>query len=242
MKIKPIYKSFLTNNTVRSIVAVIIKVYIKIVFFTSKIEIHNFEPFMNHIQDNKAAIIIAWHGQVFILPAYFKHFFDKIKFNRNVCVLSSKHNDGRLAAEVVKRFGFKQIFGSSINKKRKNCVEKSGAIKSIIIMMKEIKNNSLIFLAPDGPRGPIHKINSEIVNIAKKHKTPIFSLTISYSLKKQFKSWDKFQLPFPFGKIVIDFLEPLLTTKDSDFEECNLALERRMNKIFKDDKKSKREI
>jgi lysophospholipid acyltransferase (LPLAT)-like uncharacterized protein len=173
---------------------------------------------------------------------YFRYLFNKIKFSRNVCVLSSKHNDGKLAAEVVKKFGFRQIFGSTINKKRKNCVEKSGAIESIMIMMREIRNRSIVFLAPDGPRGPIHKINSEIVNIAKKHETPIFSLAISYSFKKQFNSWDRFQLPFPFGKIIIDFLEPLYTTKSDDFEESNLILRKRMNKIFENDKKLKRKI
>ena len=51
--------------------------------------------------------------------------------------------------------------------------------------MREIKNGSSIHLAPDGPRGPLRKINSEIVNIAKKTDTPIFPVAIKYSLKKQ---------------------------------------------------------
>jgi lysophospholipid acyltransferase (LPLAT)-like uncharacterized protein len=237
MGFKQLYKKLLGKRIIRGIGVFIIRIYIKIVFLTSKIETNNPEEFINHIQSGRAAIIVAWHGRVFILPSYFRDFFDKIKFDRDVCVLSSKHNDGQLAAEVANKFGFKQIFGSSINRKRKNCVEKSGAIKSIMVIIRELKNNSLIFLAPDGPRGPIHKMNSEIVNIAKKHETTIFSVAISYSLKKQFNSWDRFQLPFPFGKIIVEFLEPMPILKDSNFEESNLILEERMNKIVENDEK-----
>ena len=128
-------------------------------------------------------------------------------------------------------FNFKEIFGSTINRNKLHQAQESGAVKSIMIIMREIKNGSSIHLAPDGPRGPLRKINSEIVNIAKKTDTPIFPVAIKYSLKKQLKSWDEFQIPFPFGKIVVDYLEPLHVDKSSDFEESNLILEERMNEF-----------
>ena len=75
-------------------------------------------------------------------------------------------------------------------------------------------------------------MNSEIVNIAKKTCTPIFPVAINYQLKKQLKSWDEFQIPFPFGKIVVEYLKPIYVYKDSDFMEYNLILEKQMNKAM----------
>lgn len=83
----------------------------------------------------------------------------------------------------------------------------------------------------------LEKINSEIVNIAKKNSTPIFPVAINYSFKKQLNSWDEFQIPFPFGKILVEYLQPLYIDKNSDFSESNSILEERMNKIFENELK-----
>jgi lysophospholipid acyltransferase (LPLAT)-like uncharacterized protein len=88
----------------------------------------------------------------------------------------------------------------------------------------------VIFLTPDGPRGPYHKINSKIVDIAGEYGVAMFTLGVSYSLKKQLKSWDKFWLPLPFGKIIVEFWEPMYVPKGDDFEKYKIDLEDRMTK------------
>ena len=233
MKIK--FKDFLKNKILKScvvqnILCYIISFYIKIVFYTSKIEIKGYtDEYLNLLINNKATFVITWHGRIFIAPMIVKTLLKKINYKKQACVLSSKHRDGKIASKTMNIFGFKEIFGSTINKNKLHQAQESGAVRSIMIIMKEIKNGSSIHLAPDGPRGPMRKINSEIVNIAKKTSTPIFPVSINYSLKKQLKSWDKFQIPLPFGKITVEYLEPLYINKDSDFNESNFILEKRMN-------------
>lgn len=228
-------KDFFKNNILKkdifqTIICWLISIYIRFVYFTSKVEIKGYtEEYLNLLINNKATFVITWHGKIFIAPMIVNTLLKKINYKKQPCVLSSKHRDGKLASKTMNIFNFKEIFGSTINRNKLHQAEESGAVKSIIIIMREIKNGSSIHLAPDGPRGPIRKINSEIVNIAKKTSTPVFPVVINYSLKKQLKSWDEFQIPFPFGKIVVEYLEPLHTNKDSDFNESNIILENKMN-------------
>lgn len=235
MTIKDFIKNkILKHNLVQTIICYIISLYIKLVFYTSKLEITGHtEEYLNLLINNKATFVITWHGKIFIAPMIVRTLLKKINYKKQPCVLSSKHRDGKLASKTMAIFNFKEIFGSTINRNKLHQAQESGAVKSIMIIMREIKNGSSIHLAPDGPRGPLRKINSEIVNIAKKTDTPIFPVAIKYSLKKQLKSWDEFQIPFPFGKIIVDYLEPLYINKNSDFEESNLILEDRMNKFNK---------
>jgi lysophospholipid acyltransferase (LPLAT)-like uncharacterized protein len=135
----------------------------------------------------------------------------------------------------MKIFNFKEIVGSTFNEKKLFMSEESGAVKSIMVIMREIKVGSSIHLAPDGPRGPVRKMNSKVIDIAKKFGTPVFPVAISYSIKKQLSSWDEFQIPLPFGKVYVEYLEPLKPEKNSDSDESNSLLEARMNKIFAND-------
>lgn len=234
-------KNILQKNLIQTIVCYIISIYLKFVFLTSKVKITGHtEEYLNLLIKNKSTFVITWHGRIFVAPMIVRTLLKKINYKKQPCVLSSKHRDGQLASKTMKIFHFKEIFGSTINKNKLYQAEESGAVKSIMIIMREIKNGSSIHLAPDGPRGPIRKINSEIVNIAKKTCTPIFPVAISYSLKKQLSSWDEFQIPIPFGKILVEYLEPLYIDKNSDFDESNTTLEKKMNKIFENDKLVKR--
>ena len=47
----------------------------------------------------------------------------------------------------------------------------------------------------------IKKINGEILNMAKISGATIFAISYSTSNFIEFKSWDKFKFPLPFGKI-----------------------------------------
>ena len=55
-------------------------------------------------------------------------------------------------------------------------------------------------IASDGPRGPRMRVNGGIISLAKVSNVPIVPLTFSASPLHVFSSWDRFSLPFPFGR------------------------------------------
>lgn len=225
-------KKILKSTPVQYVLCRIIAAYIKIVFWTSKVQIIGVDRYLELMKNNKSNFVITWHGKIFIAPMIVKTLTKRIEYNKKPCVLNSKHSDGQLASKVMKLFNFEEIFGSTINQRKIEQAHNSGAAKSIIIMLKKIKNGTSIHLSPDGPRGPIRKINSEVIAIAKKTNIPIFPVVIEYSFKKQLKSWDEFQIPLPFGKIICVYQEPIYPNEYNNSDIVEHVLENRMNEIF----------
>ena len=68
----------------------------------------------------------------------------------------------------------------------------------------ENDNQAVVAITNDGPKGPMHIAKSKSLEIAKKFNAQIITVTGDATKKWTFNSWDKFHLPKPFGKIVIN--------------------------------------
>ena len=66
--------------------------------------------------------------------------------------------------------------------------------------VKALKNGASVGITPDGPRGPRYQASLGIIVMARLAGVDI--LPVSYSSTKGtfIKSWDRFFLPFPFGR------------------------------------------
>jgi lysophospholipid acyltransferase (LPLAT)-like uncharacterized protein len=138
--------------------------------------------------------------------------------------LVSPHRDGLIVGRALKRFGFNPIFGSSSR----------GGASAIKEMVKAIQNGSDMGIVPDGPRGPRHRLQLGVIELARRTGNPILPLAFSASKKKIFKTWDRFLLPYPFSKGVFVWGEPIYVESDLDrnaFEEKRLFVEKRLNEI-----------
>lgn len=228
-KINSFVKDVLSLCFVQYALCFIISLYMRFVYRTSKIIVKGHtEEYLNSLQKNNSNAVFTWHGRIFMASPFIEKLIKKISYKGNLLTVASKHKDGNLAFMAMSFFGFKKIEGSTANKNRKG--EDSGAFSSALRILKELKNgDSSIFIALDGPRGPKFKINSNIVGLAQKTESTVFPVVISYSRKKEFNSWDKFQLPFPFSKIIYDFLEPIELKKDMNTEQIENEIETKMN-------------
>ena len=100
-----------------------------------------------------------------------------------------------------------------------------------------LKGNICV-LAADAPRGPKYKMNTKVSEIVKKTKTAITYASISYKYKKQFNTWDAFQMPYPFNTIIIDYGKLIVPQDNDDCEEINKKLEKELNKTTKTNDKN----
>lgn len=238
-KLNQIIKDILSLFFVQYIISFIISLYIRFVYKTSKIIVKGYtEEYLNSLQKNNSNVVFTWHGRICIAGAFIESFLKKISYKGNIYTISSKHKDGNIASISMSFFGFKKIEGSSVNNKRVRKKDDSGALSSAIRILRELRgNNASIFMAPDGPKGPRCKINSNIMGLAQKTESTVFPVIISYSKKKEFNSWDKFQLPLPFSKIIIDFLKPVNLNKELDVEQIKKEVEEKMNKVMEENDK-----
>ncbi|MGI4775933.1 MAG: lysophospholipid acyltransferase family protein [Janthinobacterium lividum] len=140
----------------------------------------------NYIPKFDKTIFVLWHNRLAFGPKIFLT-------NRKTFALVSPHSDGKLISKIVSMFGLGIIEGSS----NKNPI---GALKKIILNLNCGHN---VIITPDGPRGPVYKVSSNLVGVAQKYNSKVVPLTVSCSKYFLLNSWDRLILPLPFNNILV---------------------------------------
>lgn len=231
---KQFIKDLLSNKFVIKLIAWFLHFYIYLVFKTSKIIIKgDYENVIKYVKGGKGIVLFTWHGRSIVAPMELKRIFEKeFKNGREIVVLSSFHKDGKIASTIMSTYNIGVIEGSTINPKKGSSKNKK-SLTSLRTTMKALTDGAICVLAPDGPRGPAFKINTKITDIVKKTKTAIVCISGSYKRKKEFKSWDFFQLAWPFNTIIIEYGKVVEISEDEDIDNTNLSLEKALNEMTK---------
>ena len=190
------------------VIPFILYLLVKIIYFTNKKVFHH-----PKLKDGESFIFVAWHGDLLAQPInYFTN-----RPNGIVRTMISQSKDGEIIAKVYSLFGIDSIRGSS----------SKGATKALISTIREIKAGVDVALTPDGPRGPRHTIADGVIAIAQKSGARIIVLNSKPTSYWQFKSWDKFILPKPFGKTDFYMSEPF-NISDFEFEKARNFIKDKM--------------
>ncbi len=204
-------KRLLKYSYTQIILSYLLAGYIRLVMLTNskKFDIHP-DAYI-FMRGEKNAIFAFWHGRMMLLPA--------INPPLKMHVLISEHRDGKLISQVIHHFGQDTVVGSS---------SKGGteAVRNIVRLLKKGDN---ISITPDGPRGPNQQAEMGIVTIAKLSQKPILPVTFFSSKHKRLKSWDRFMVAKPFGRIVFCVGAPIVIEQAD--EAARIAVQTSMNKL-----------
>ncbi|MBT3392949.1 MAG: lysophospholipid acyltransferase family protein [Elusimicrobiaceae bacterium] len=199
------------------IVAWLIYIYLMIVGVTKKIK-HKFpENYKNLKQENKPCIYAFWHNQ----QAFVLYLTSKFEADRKVCCLISLSKDGEYIARTAHKFGIKAMRGST----------SKGGFSALRGLIDIADANYSLAITPDGPRGPVYTIQPGIIYLAKKTGLPIVPVACQITNKISAGSWDKFQVPLPFGSASYVYGEPIHIAPDKDLKEARLELKDTLNQL-----------
>lgn len=148
-----------------------------------------------------------WHGRMLLIPFIYP--------GSAMHVLISIHRDGEIIANVMKRFGFHLVRGSS----------KKGGAAALREMLQLLKENKDLAVTPDGPKGPVERIKPGIVEVARLSGKAIIPVTFSASPCARATSWDRFMIPYPFSRGVLYVGDPVRYEKGEDMESFRLRVE-----------------
>jgi lysophospholipid acyltransferase (LPLAT)-like uncharacterized protein len=144
------------------------------------------------------AILVFFHGRQFLLAG--------VMADRGIGLIISLSRDGELQTRVMTGLGFKVVRGSA---------SRSGA-RGLIGMRKLLAQGYHASFAVDGPKGPIHEVKPGAVYLAKKTGYPLVSIAASARPAHIFsRAWDKYLLPWPFGKGAVILGDPLYFDDDT---------------------------
>ena len=114
------------------------------------------------------------------------------------CIVSPS-NDGKFAGYLCQRLGFSVLYGSSY----KSSVQLVRQALHVLQIFKQL------CVVGDGSRGPALTLQPGLIYFAQKTKVPLVFVECQSSWFFSFKkSWDNFQIPLPWSKIIIHVHAP----------------------------------
>ena len=191
---KPEHKSFLLSLIGRWV--------FQILFFLNKISVKGEENLLKLIKSGHPVMLCVWHGRLLFPSWYIRH-------HTTLHIISSRHQDSEILGYILKHWGYGLIRGST----------KKGGVQVIREMTKIFNNGGIIAVTNDGPKGPARIAKSGSIGLAIKNKVKIITVTGSATKYWQIKSWDRFMLPRPFGKIQIVVSAPMDITEQLSTSE-----------------------
>ena len=223
-KLRKFIKQLGRSKFIVNLAGLLAYVYVLIVGKTSSFDIKSLDNVEKELKSQNGGLLIIWHARALMLP-YFCN-------NRvTVKALVSPHNDGRIIAKLLNKFGIQTIDGSSNQNANRAAVE----------IYKELSKGTVVAIIPDGPRGPRMTLNKSVIYFAQKTGKPIIGLT--YSAKKakiMHQTWDAMMLPKPFSKGVVLATSPIYIPQninEQEAEKARKSVENALNEItYKTDK------
>jgi lysophospholipid acyltransferase (LPLAT)-like uncharacterized protein len=144
------------------------------------------------------AIYVVWHARLLLLPYLYRR--------RGLWALVSRSEDGAMIADLVHRFGFVSVRGSSSR----------GGAEGLRALARAIGEGHSVVVAPDGPRGPREVLKAGVVVLARLTGAPVVPAALAASSEWRARSWDEFRIPKPFSRCVVRFGAPILVSRDVD--------------------------
>jgi lysophospholipid acyltransferase (LPLAT)-like uncharacterized protein len=180
------------------LVPFILRTLVRLISLTCRVRVlctdGEFPAHPRHKRQGPGRLYAFWHGQLLFATFPFRH--------TGLYGIVSLSRDGEYLARVLQAWGYRLIRGSSSRNSQ-------GVYRD---SLRALTRGNDIGLAPDGPRGPYRHVNPGVVRMAAVTGADLFPVGCAYSRQVQLKSWDRFQIPLPFSKIVVVIDKPLRVT------------------------------
>jgi lysophospholipid acyltransferase (LPLAT)-like uncharacterized protein len=191
---------------------------IKIVSFTTRYEVRGWEHYEAIARQGFSGIHTLWHHCIFLSIPFWQR--------RGIVYMTSQSFDGEYIARFLQRFGFGAARGSSTR----------GGIGAMVEMARLLRAGVPVGFTVDGPKGPRHVAKMGAVRLAKKTGQPILPFNTTPARYWQAPSWDKFEVPVPFARALMEVAEPVHVPTDAD--EATLAakleeLQSKMDELYR---------
>jgi len=149
-------------------------------------------------------------------------------------MLISRSREGEFIARFARTLNIGVVRGSSRNTRKD---KGKGGMTAFRAMSRTVEAGGCMGLTIDGPRGPRMRASAGALRLAKATGAPVMIFSWSVTNKMVAKSWDRFILPYPFGRGVVVWKEALHVPADAspaDMEALRLELERRLNEATRE--------
>ena len=187
-----------SNWLLLSVAPALAAAIIRCIAWTSRLEVIGAEGVKAVWQRDEAVVLTFWHDQLLLMSQGY------IGSGAQILISSSK--DGELIARTMHHLGQRAVRGSSSR-------GGSAAFKQLLRLARESYD---LVITPDGPRGPRHELKDGVVQLARLSGRAVVPMALVCGRGHRFASWDRFLLPYPWGRVVYSYGEPLYCGRNDD--------------------------
>jgi len=168
-----------------------------------------------------SSIYCIWHNRLGLaLPAYYRYAQPR-RPTAGLAGMVSASRDGAFLAAILQRFGVQPVRGSSSRR----------GPQALLELTTWAERGYDLAITPDGPRGPRYVVQEGIMYLAQITGLPIVPFSYYLPWKFQVKSWDRFQIPFPFSRCELNVEKPIRVPRDATDAERE-ALRRQLEQTL----------
>ncbi len=180
---------------VQSVLAGLLGFYLAVALRTTRWTLYGRE----HVAPNLAGaptIATFWHERLLLMPALWR--LADLGGARRMHVLVSRHSDGRLIGDLMRRFRVDVVHGSSA----RDGQDRGGA-SGLRQLLRVLAAGEQVVVTPDGPRGPARQAAAGVAQLAALSGIAVLPCAAQTSRRRRLGTWDRMVLPVPFGRGVI---------------------------------------
>ena len=194
--------------------------YIRMVWTTSRWRVEGAEHREALLAADAGFIISVWHGRLLTLPPL-------KPADREVHAMISDNRDGEIIARVVSFHHVAAVRGSTADPRKRN--KEKGGSEAFRESLPLLAAGHIVAITPDGPRGPRMRAQHGVATISAVAGAKVLPIGLSSSNGKLLRNWDRFLVPYPFGRGAIVYGAPLSPPPADDpgaVEAHRLAIEK----------------
>ena len=214
-----LHKRILNQDWAQAVLTWLLAAYLKFVRATGHWEVRDAERIHTLAKDGRPALICFWHGR---LIANIFLWLDEYPLHQ----LSTAHRDGKIAGKTYSRFGVVPVW-----------LQSNSPMEATRKLVKLHKSGNFCAITPDGPKGPRQRLPAGTLDLARMSGAPIIPVVSSGTRMKILNSWDRMQIPLPFGRGAAAVGEPIEVPRDAgkeELEELRQRIEDTLNAMLRD--------
>jgi len=171
-------------------------------------EVFGWENWEAARKPGKGLIYTFWHREIFSACWFWR--------KRGIVVMTSQHFDGEYIARIIRKHGYGAARGSSTR----------GASRALAEMIQCLQKGVDAAFTIDGPRGPRFVAKRGSVLLSKATGAAILCFHVALRSAYVFeKSWDIFQIPYPFSRAATFIAPPIVVPAEADEQEQTRKLQ-----------------
>ena len=169
-------------------------------------------------------------GQNFVFSFLHAHQLGIIMIGeRGTGAMVSQSQDGELVVPSLKVSGCVPVRGS---KWRPNSGSSKGGREAVKALTEHVLSGKPAAVAVDGPRGPRGRVHKGIAAISQKTGAAVLN-TVAIPSRRTIlqRTWDKMQIPLPFGRIDGYFADPIYPRAGEKLEAYRQRIEASLHQL-----------